>query len=507
MSEHNSQRVAKNTVFLFTRMILVMGVSLFTSRIVLRTLGVEDFGIYNVVGSVVVFFSFLQAALRNATYRYLAFELGTGNSETLDRVYSMAVNSHVLLAFSLLVILEIGGVWFLNAKLVIPDDRIIAANWTFQFSLVSFCIGIIRTPFESNIIAHENMDFYAVISILESVAKLVIVYVLLLIPYDKLITYAFLMMAMYLIISFCYYLYCKIKFQDCKYRKCWDSSILRQFCSYSGWSLLVNASCIIRTQSFGIFFNLFLGVVANAALGIANQVISALNSFVDSFTQAFNPQIIKSYAAKDMDYFNNIIISTSKLSYYLLLIISLPIILNINFVLKLWLGEYPEMTPFLIETIILYYLIDAMQSPLVTAVHATGRLKIHQISISVIVALVIPVSYFMLKAGFPAYSIFVVNAISNFLCAITRVIIMKHLINLDILEYVRNVVLPIMIVSITTLPIPLYLSLMLPDSWNSVFIISFSALILSIISVLFFGLNKSERQLMKEMASFSRLFN
>lgn len=506
MPEHNSQRVAKNTLYLFLRMILVMGVSLFTSRIVLQTLGVEDFGIYNVVGSVVVFFSFLQAALKNATYRYLAFELGSDDNSNLCKVYSMAINSHIILSIILFVILEVGGVWFLNAKLNIPSSRIVAANWAYQFSLISFCTGVIRTPWESNIIAHEKMDFYAIISIFEVLAKLAIVYILLILPFDKLITYAFLMMMIYVLLSLGYMIYCKFKFRDCVYYKCWESGILKQFCSYSGWSLLVNASCIIRSQSFSIFFNLFFGVVANAAMGIANQVINALNSFVASFTQAFNPQIIKSYASKEWGYFNSLIFSTSKLSYYLLFIVSLPIVLNINFVLKLWLGDYPEMVPVFIETIIIYYLIDAMQAPLLTAVHATGKLKNHQIVISIIVATTIPLSYLMLKLGLPAYSIFILNALSNILCAVARVIIMKYLINLDINAYIKEVILPISLVTVITLPLPVYLASIYIAGWLSFFVVSGVSLIISIISVFFLGLNSSERKLLKEISYMNSLF-
>ena len=507
MLENSSQRVARNTLFLFLRMILVMGVSLFTSRIVLQTLGVEDFGIYNVVGSVVVFFSFLQAALKNATYRYLAYELGAGNNTNLCKVYTMAINSHIILAVILLILLEGGGVWFLNAKLNIPPSRMVAANWTYQFSLISFCMGVVRTPWESNIIAHEKMDFYALLSVFEVLAKLAIVYILIVISFDKLITYAFLMMVIYILLSICYWAYCKSKFKDCCYYKYWDSNILKQFCSYSGWSLLVNASCIIRSQSFSIFFNLFLGVVANAAMGIANQVISALNSFVTSFTQAFNPQIIKSYASKDYEYFNSLLFSTSKLSYYLLFIISLPIVLNINFVLKLWLGDYPQMAPIFIQTIILYYIIDAMQAPLVTAVHATGNLKQHQIVISIIVALMIPLSYFLLKFGFPAYSVFILNAISNVLCAIARVIIMRHLINLDCLAYVKEVVAPISIVTLLTLPLPIYLTSICKDGWQSLIVVSGCSLIISLTLIYFWGLNSRERKLLKEMPLINHLFH
>lgn len=504
MSDQNSQRVAKNTLYLFLRMILVMGVSLFTSRVVLKTLGFEDFGIYNVVGSVVVFFSFLQAALRNATYRYLAFELGTGDRKKLTIVYSMAINSHLLLALFLFLLLEIGGIWFLNYKLNIPESRLNAANWAYHFSLLTFCLGIIRTPFESNIIAHEKMDFYAIISIFEVVAKLLIVYLLIIIPFDKLIMYAILMTAVYLLLSMGYYIYCKIKFRDCVYERIWETSILKQFCSYSGWSLLVNGACIVRTQSINIFFNLFLGVIANAALGIANQVVAALNSFVASFTQAFNPQIIKSYAANDSTYFYRLLFSTSKLSYYLLFIITLPFVLNVNFVLGLWLGDYPEMAPIFIETIILYYLIDAMQMPLVTAVHATGKLKTHQILISIIVFAMIPIAYLLLYFGLSGSLVLALNAICNLVCAIARTIYMKRLIQLDVKKYVKTVVLPIGMVSLFSVPIPIYLSFSYEDGWLKFIVLSIVSLLLSILIVYYMGLDSEEKLMLKKMPVISK---
>ena len=486
MSDQNSQRVAKNTLYLFLRMILVMGVSLFTSRVVLKTLGFEDFGIYNVV----VFFSFLQAALRNATYRYLAFELGTGDRKKLTIVYSMAINSHLLLALLLFLLLEIGGIWFLNYKLNIPESRLNAANWAYHFSLLTFCLGIIRTPFESNIIAHEKMDFYAIISIFEVVAKLLIVYLLIIIPFDKLVMYAILMTAVYLLLSMGYYIYCKIKFRDCVYERIWETSILRQFCSYSGWSLLVNGACIVRTQSINIFFNLFLGVIANAALGIANQ--------------AFNPQIIKSYAANDSTYFYRLLFSTSKLSYYLLFIITLPFVLNVNFVLGLWLGDYPEMAPIFIETIILYYLIDAMQMPLVTAVHATGKLKTHQILISIIVFAMIPIAYLLLYFGLSGSLVLALNAICNLVCAIARTIYMKRLIQLDVKKYVKTVVLPIGMVSLFSVPIPIYLSFSYEDGWLKFIVLSIVSLLLSILIVYYMGLDSEEKLMLKKMPVISK---
>jgi len=404
-----TKQVLKNTSFLYLRMIIVMLVSLFTSRIVLRTLGFEDFGIYNVVGSVVVFLGFLQAALRNATFRYLTYELGKPEDRHLDELYSMAINSHLILSGILLLVMEVGGVWFINAKLNIASDRLFAANVVYQFSLLTFCLSIIRTPLESNILAHEKMDFYALTSIVEVFLKLLIVYLLVIINFDKLIVYGILTFCIALILSIWYLIFCNRKFSDCRYVKYWDKDTLKLFCNYSGWSLLVNGACMTRSQCINIFFNMFLGVVANAAMGITNQVIAALNNFVANFTQAFRPQLIKSWANNNTEFFFRLIHSTSKISYYLLFIISLPIVVNLDYILKLWLGEYPPMTTVFIEATLIYYLIDAFQEPLVTSVHATGILKYHQIMISSMVFLVIPISYIMLKNGCDGASAFPAN--------------------------------------------------------------------------------------------------
>lgn len=505
MAEHNSKRIAKNTIFLYIRMIIVMCVSLFTSRIVLKTLGFEDFGIYNVVGSVVVFLSFLQAALRNATSRYLTYDIGLGNSEEISKTYSMAINTHLILSIIIWVLLEIGGVWFINHKLVITPERILAANWAYQFSLLTFCVSVIRTPFESSIIAHEKMDFYAITSIIEVIMKLAIVYILLISPIDKLIAYSFLVFCVALVLLIWFIIYCKKTFIDAKYIIYWDNATLVKFSKYSGWSLLVNGACIVRSQSINVFFNMFLGVLANAAMGIANQVISALNMFVQNFTQAFRPQLIKSYATEDFDYFNRLLFLTSKVSYLLLLFISIPIISNIGFVLKVWLGEYPDMTSVYIQAIILYYLIDALQEPLLISVHATGNIKYHQIYMSSIIFLVVPISYFMLKAGCSGESILIVNAFSNIICAIVRTTYMKKLIGLNVKLYLRKVIIPILLITLLSVPLPVYLSKLMAPSWSTLIISSLISFLTTCFMSLLFGLDKTEKQYLMNLPLVKKL--
>lgn len=506
MAEHNVKQLAKNTGYLYLRMILVMFISLFTSRVILQTLGFVDFGIYNVVGSVVVFLSFFQAALRNATSRYLTYDIGIGDIENIHRTFSMAVNAHIVLAVLMLVLLEIGGVWFVNNKLNVPADRLYAANWAFQFSLLTFCISIIRTPYESNIIAHERMDFYALTSVVEVVLKLVIVYLLIVVNYDKLIVYSILLTGVAFLLLLWYIVYCSRKIDDTKYKAIWDKSMIVKFTKYSVWSMLVNGACVARSQSINIFFNLFLGVLANAAMGVANQVIAALNLFVTNFTQAFRPQIIKSWATKDYEYFHKLIFMTSKVSYLLLLMLSLPLVCNIDFVLKLWLGDYPPMAVVFVQTIILYYLIDALQDPLVTAVHATGNLRYHQIMISCIVFLVIPIAYIMLRLGCSGSSVLVVNALSNVICAIGRTLYMRKLIFLDLGKYLKQVVQPIIIVTVLSLPLPIYLSGKIEAGWSNFLITGSIALFSVMILSYIIALDKVEKQHIKSLPVINKLF-
>lgn len=499
MPDNNAQRVAKNTGYLFFRTFLVLLVSLYTSRVILQTLGFEDFGLYNVVGSVVVFFSFLQTALNNATYRYLAYELGTGNFIRLKHVYSMAINSHVLLAISVFVLLEVGGTWFLNNKLNISSERLYAANWTFQFSLITFCINIIRTPFNSNIIAHEHMNFYALVSIVEVVLRLLIVFLLVLSPIDKLITYAVLLTGVSVLILLCYIAYCCYSFKDCQYERYWDNDLLKQFTSYSGWSLLVNVADMTTTQCMSIFFFIFLGAITNAALGIANQVINALNQFLQTFAQAFNPQIIKSYAAGHYETFMRMIYSTSKVSYFLLLLLATPVMINIRYVLNLWLGEYPDETPIFVQMIIIYSLIDAFQAPLWTAVHATGRIRIHQILMSSIKILAVPAMWCILYLGGTSIKAIAIWIFLNGVCAVVRTFYMQYHIHLDLYYYFWSVLIPITLVTAIVVPVAYGITLICNDANSGFFLSSLTAVTLTIIISYGIGLNKEERKLVKTM--------
>ena len=491
---------------MFFRMFLVMAVGLYTSRVVLATLGVDDYGLYNVVGGVVVLFGFLQQALNNATYRYLAFGLGSGDESALCNTFSMAINAHLILAGFIIVLSETVGLWILNNKLSIPAERFGAANFAYQMSVACCCINIIKTPYNSSIIAHEKMGFYAYTSIVEVVLKLLIVYFLVIGDFDKLELYSVLTLGIAVFILVWYYLHCKKSFAECKYKLYWDGSLITNMVKYSGLSIIVNLVDVCVTQSIVFFFNVFYGLAANAALAVANQVNGQLGSFLGSFSQAYNPQIIKSYAAGNKDYFFKLIFSASKVSYYLLFMAAIPVLMNIDFILNLWLVNPPESAGMFFSLIICYSLIDAYSAPLWIGVHATGNLKTHQILMASIKILNIPLAYVMLKNDLPAWTALALKAGLNLVCSIVRPCYVKKLYALPLKDYFKDVFVSIYLSTAVILPIPFYLTNLFTDGWIKIILTSMVFAIISLPTIFFVGLNGSERCLIKKwlLSKFKR---
>lgn len=497
--KEKSKRIAKNTLFMFFRMLLVVGIGLYTSRVVLNTLGIEDFGIYNIVGSIVVFLLFFKNALTNATYRFLAYELGKKDMARLSRTFAMSLNMNAVLAGILFLILESVGIWAVNHWLNIAPERLSAANWVFQFSILCFVIEILKTPYNSCVIAHERMDFYALTSIIESLLKLGIVYCLLIVDFDKLILYAALIALVALLVGVWYVLYCLKHFPETRYRFFWDKTMLRQLLSYSGWSVVVNAVDVSVNQFNNLLFNLFGGVAANAAMGIANQVNAHLNNFLSSFTQSFNPQIIKSYAEGDRAYFMKLIFSASKLSYFLLFAAAFPLFLFIDPVLELWLKTPPPMSGTFIRLVIAYMLFDSFSAPLWQAVHATGRLVVHQLLIAGIKIINIPLSWYLLSIGYPIATALVVWATLNGVCSIARIFYMHSLIGLPLGAYFRDVIGSIVAVSALSILFPLYYYQSHGAGWITMTTVSGIFFICYLPVIYYVGLNKKERTLFTTM--------
>lgn len=435
-------------------MLLIMAVSLYTSRIVLNILGVEDFGIYNVVGGFVTMFGFLNSAMASASQRFLAFEIGKDDRTQLRNVFSMSINIHFLIAIFILLLAETAGLWFVNTQLTIPPERMIAAKWVYQFSILTLMVNMVSVPYNAMIIAHERMGVFAGVSIIEVTLKLLIVFMLQWFRFDKLKLYAVLMFGVALIIRLIYRIYCNRRFKESRFRWYWDKTLFRILVNYSGWNLWGNAAAVIMDQGINILLNIFFGPVVNAARGIAYQVRGAVNQFVYNFQMAINPQIIKSYAANNLKYMHQLIFQGAKYSFFLLFALSLPILFETEIILSLWLKTVPEYTVIFTRLIILNILIDSISGSLMTAAQASGKIKLYQGAVGGLLILNLPVSYLFLKMGFlPEVTLYVSLSIS-IIALLTRLKIISPLVHFDTIDFFKSVILRIISVILISISLP-----------------------------------------------------
>jgi len=474
-----------------------MGVSLYTSRIILNTLGVEDFGIYNVVGGIVTMFSFLNSAMSSATQRFLSFELGKKDYTQLKRVFSMSINIHVIIAIVIFILAETIGLWFLNSKLNIPDERMLAANWVYQFSILAFIVTVISVPYNAMIIAYERMNVYAYVSILEVVLKLVIVFMLQWFGYDKLKLYAVLVFSVSLIIRLIYGLYCNRNFKESKYFFFWDKSLYKTLMSYAGWNLWGNIAGVMFTQGVNILLNIFFGPAINAARGVAYQIRGAVSGFVSNFQMAMNPQIIKSFANGNQKHMHQLIFQGAKYSFFLLFILSLPIIFETPLILKIWLKIVPDYTVIFTRLILINVLIDCISGPLMTAAQASGKIKLYQSVVGGLLILILPISYVFLKLGYsPQVTLYVSISISV-LALFSRLLIIKPLVDLSILKFNKLVLLPILMVVVVAIIPPLITKYFIVPGILEFFMVSIISVLSVIIAIYYLGLKNEERLFMK----------
>lgn len=489
----NNKRIAKNTIFLYFRMIFIMVVSLFTSRVVLNTLGVEDYGIYNVVGGIVAMFGFLNASMSSSTQRYIAYALGKNDYGNLRKIFSTCFLTHLLIAFVVLVLIETAGIWLLYNKMVIPTDRMNAAFWVFQFSSISAVVAIIGVPFNSDIIAHEKMSAFAYISILEVVLKLVIVYMLSIGNIDKLILYAALILVVQISIVFFYQIYCLKHFEESRIKFIWDGSLFKEIFGFAGWNMWGCLAHILYTQGLNILLNMFFGPAVNAARGVATQVQGAVQQFSSNFQMALNPQITKTYAANDMKSMHTLIYRSSKFTFFLLFALSLPVIMETEQILTLWLKIVPDWTVIFVRLMLCVVMVDSIANPLMTAAAATGRVKVYQSVVGGILLLIVPISYIVLKLGGNPYSVFIVHFAVCTTAFAVRLFIIRPMINFSISSYLKNAIARCIVVGIVSLIIPVTLRILLDQSIFNSFVI----IIASVISVLVFtfliGLTTNER--------------
>lgn len=490
----NNKRIAKNTLLLYFRMLLTMAVSLYTSRVVLSTLGVEDYGIYNVVGGIVAMFSVISGSLSAAISRFITYELGKGDKKALERIFSSAVTIQLTLGIIILILAEAIGVWFLNAKMNIPESRMYAANWVFQLSTITFIINLISVPYNAAIIAHERMSAFAYISILEVSAKLLIVYMLLLSSIDRLIFYAILMTSVALIIRFVYGYYCKRHFEECSYHFIFDATLLKRMFGFAGWNFIGSCSAILRDQGGNIVINLFCGPAVNAARGIAYQVNSAVNGFVSNFMVALNPQITKSYASGDREYMMTLIYQGARLSFYILLMLSLPVIINVDYILELWLKMVPDHTTLFVQLVLIFAMSESISNPLITAMLATGNIRNYQIVVGGLQMLNLPISYILLRNGCIPETVLIVAICISQCCLLARLYMLKGMIGLSVREYMNKVYFNVLAVTILSAIIPCFLSYYLHETFISFIMICAISVICTFSVIYFVGCNRNERK-------------
>lgn len=489
----NNKRIAKNTLMLYIRMLFMMGVSLFTSRVILETLGVEDFGIYSVVGGIITMFAFINGGMVSATQRFITFEIGKGNMEKLKSVFSTSLQIHALISFIIVVLGETVGLWFLYEKMVIPEGRMDAAMWVYQCSIIACVVNIMSIPYNADIVAHEKMSAFAYISIIEVSLKLAIVYLLLVSPWDKLIVYAILLLLVQLSIRFVYSHYCHKHFDETKYFHSVDKPLFKEMISFAGWSFWGNLAAVLYTQGLNMMLNMFFGPIVNAARGIAVQVQSAVLQFTTNFQMALNPQITKNYAIGDLEQMYSLMFRSARFSFFLLFFLTLPILLETNFVLTIWLKNVPENTVLFTQIMIAISLIYTTTSPCVIANQATGKVKVYQAVVGGILLLVVPVSYVVLKLGAPAYSVFVVHFFVECIAQLARMIMLRKMINLPLSAYYRFIYLPIAVVVTIAVMLPLYVHTLFMEGWMRFIIVGFTCVISVGTTVFILGLTKGER--------------
>ena len=492
---NSNKRIIKNTLMLYMRMLLMMGVSLYTSRVVLRTLGVDDFGIYNVVGGVITMLSFFTSSLSGAGSRFVTFALGKDDEEEQKRVYSAVMVIHYLLAFLIIIIGETVGLWFVYNKLVIPETRMNAALWVYHCSIVTTVIAVISAPYNALIIAHEKMDVFAYVSIVEAVLKLAIVYMLICIPYDKLIIYALLLMFVQLIIRMIYNIYCNRKFEESHAKLRWDSGLIKKISIYAGWTVNGNLAVVGYTQGINILLNMFFGPAVNAARGVAVQVQSAVMTFVNNFQTAVRPQIVKSYAVNDLEYMHSLVVRSSKFGFYLVLFLAFPIVLCVNPILKIWLGIVPEHTNTFVIIMLVAGLVEPLKVALINAIHATGDIKKFQLYEGTSLLTVLPIAYILLKFfKISPEAVMLVYLIVQLFTQYIRMRIVLAKINMTGHDYFVNVLQPILYV----LPFTLVPFFLLPKIDNISFcclvFCVFALLIYVLVCIFLLGLNQKERR-------------
>lgn len=494
----NNKRIAKNTLFLYFRMLLLMAISLYTNRVVLDKLGVTDYGIYNVVGGIVAMLGFLSGCMSNSVQRYLSYEIGKNDKAKVNLIFNVSILVHITIAITVFIIMEIGGLWYLNTHMNIPHCRINAANWVFQCSLLTTLFTIMQVPYNAMIIAKEKMDIYAYLSILEAALKLLIVYLLAIGTFDKLKLYGILIMIVTISILLAYRVYCLKKFDEAKIKFIRNRKLFNELISFSGWNMLSEVAWTLTGPGVNLILNAFWGPTINAAKGIAEQVNGAVSRFVASFQTAVNPQLIKLYAQDSIEGMISLLYRSTRFSFYLLYALSLPLIIEMKFVLSIWLKEVPPYTALFCQLVLICSLVSVNSSLLPRIAWAYGKIKKYQIIVSSVLFLNFPLSYLVLKLGASPVMTTIVAIAIQIVVIWVRLYLVSKMVNLSILDYFKKVILNTLSVAFLSLIAPIAVKCNLSDSPKDAFLI-IALSVASVCAVSFIiGMNKEEKYFIKD---------
>lgn len=493
----SNKRIAKNTIYLYVRMFISMAIGIYTSRIVLRVLGASDYGIYNLVGGVVTMFTMVSAALQTGTQRYLNYAMGENDFEKLKRTFSIAFGIHFFIALAILFVGETIGLWFVYNYLNIPDGRMTATIWVYQFSLVTFVVDLIQLPFQSSIIAHERMNMYAIMSIYTAIMKLLVIILIQYIPFDKLVLYGALVFTVHLSSVVIYNLYCRLKFPECGFRIIRDRKLTKELALYGGWNLMGGGAVILTNQALNILLNIFHGTVVNAARGLATTINGYIMAFVNNFQTAASPQIVKLYAASEYSQFYNLVKNSCRTSVYLYLAIAIPAYLEIEYVLKIWLGEYPYYTDTFVRILLLQYYFNTITQPIGMSVHASGNIKWLNIINSTFLALCLPLCYVALSMDYDPTCVFWINALFYAISTFIYLLFSHKYTGFPLGMFFKDVLANSLIGVCMMSAIPYLVWLNMDSSLGRFLTVGFTSVVSSIIVIYFWGLTPGMKQMLK----------
>ena len=493
MSDPNTRRIAKNTGLLYVRMLVMMVIGFITTRVMLKALGVDNYGINNVVGGLVSMFSMLSASLSGAVSRFFTFGLGKGDMKHLRVVFSTSINIHIVLAVIVLLAIETVGVWFLNHRMVIAPDRLDAANWVLQCSTLIFAVNLLSVPYRAAIIAHEKMSAFAYMTIFEAVSKLLIVCAICSYDGDRLILFALLNVVPAVVTQFIYWRYCRRSFGECRYQCVYDKKLFGEIFSFAGWSFIGNTAGLMKNEGVNVVINTFFGTSINTARGIAMQVNGMVMQFISNFTMALNPQIIKDYAAGQLERMHRLMFQGTRLSYYIFMMLSIPIIFEIETFLQIWLGEVPAHTVLFTRLVLVLSLAEIISHTLITAQTATGKIKVYQMVVGGILLLNLPVSYLLLRWGcFPELTVIVAIVISQ-LCLAARLWFLRRMIDFPVERFITKVYCNVIVVTLLSLIVPSVCYVLMPAGITRFFVLCGLSVLSSAAVVYFVGCNREER--------------